>query len=183
MSFPGLVLFQKILKSCKMLLFSPVRPFHLSSLVRMEAGGLATVADYWYEPFTFTLTGNFISIWICLIRNVLIRPSFYLAFLDFSSSGCNFKASVQRALLCSTALIPWLLLDEQSCDISVFWFWCCFFLLFSAQRQRPEAPRGLLHRQPPGLLRPLLKGRWSSLVHHRIDAYYTYLEPHPHSDV
>lgn len=31
----------------------------------MEAGGLATVADYWYEllELLLTLTGNFISIW------------------------------------------------------------------------------------------------------------------------
>lgn len=48
-----------------LLFFPPVRPSHLSSLARMEAGGLATVADYWYEllKLLLTLTGNFISIW------------------------------------------------------------------------------------------------------------------------
>lgn len=39
----------EILGSIKMLFFSSVRPSPSSSLVRMEAGGLATVADYWYE--------------------------------------------------------------------------------------------------------------------------------------
>lgn len=78
----------EILGSVKMLFFSPVRPSHLSSLVRMEAGGLATVADYWYELLKLLLTGagKFISIWMRLIINLLTRASFYLTFLDFGSS-------------------------------------------------------------------------------------------------
>lgn len=146
-----------------------MKPSPSSSLVRMEARGLATVDDYWYEllKLPLTITVNFISVWTmsyCKLANPL-RLLFNIYWLLQLSTvqfflGCNFKASVQKALLCSTGLIPWLLLDEQSCDTLVFWFW--FLLLFAAQWQRPEAPWGLLHRQSPGLLRPLLKGRWSS---------------------
>lgn len=77
-----------ILGSVKMFFFSPVRPSHLSSLVRMEADGLATVADYWYEllKLLLTLAGKFISIWMRLIINLLTCTSFYLTFLDFGSS-------------------------------------------------------------------------------------------------
>lgn len=78
----------KSLDLLKCSFFPPVRPSHLSSLVRMEAGGLATVADYWYELLKLLLTraGKFISIWMHLIINLLTRASFYLTFLNFGSS-------------------------------------------------------------------------------------------------
>lgn len=73
MSFPVLVWALKSLDLLKCSFFPPVRPFRLSSLVRMEAGGLATVADYWYELLKLLLTGagKFISIWMRLIINLL----------------------------------------------------------------------------------------------------------------
>lgn len=53
---------EKSLLLLKCSFFFPVRPSHLSLLVRMEAGGLATVADYWYEllELLLTLAGSFI---------------------------------------------------------------------------------------------------------------------------
>lgn len=101
-------------------LLSPITGMHLKCCCPLSLASLNFIFPYYKLacPIFVVLPSN-LSLIISYFLNLVAK------IMDFSPLNIISK-SAKKALLCSTSLILWLYLDEQSCDAPVFWI--CLFL-------------------------------------------------------